>query len=232
MDVARAFTYITEDERWVGKIVIGAVISFFTFLLLPIPLLAGWMVGITRNVMAGVERPLPEWDDFGTLFRDGLAVVVAQFVYTLPFWLLACIAFVATVGLSGLSEVNEDMAAASMLATFGLVGCLALLFLLALLIISPAIVIQYVRTNDFGACFRFGEVVGIARDNVGDILIAALTPFVVSLVLSAFSAIPVIGWCGGPLLSLVLAPYLLAVLGHLYGQIAAKSSGKAADKPV
>jgi len=80
MDVARAFTYITEDERWVGKIVIGAVISFFTFLLLPIPLLAGWMVGITRNVMAGVERPLPEWDDFGTLFRDGLAVVVAPYL--------------------------------------------------------------------------------------------------------------------------------------------------------
>jgi len=232
MDVARAFTYITEDERWVGKIVIGAVISFFTFLLLPIPLLAGWMVGITRNVKAGAERPLPEWDDFGTLFRDGLAVVVAQFVYTLPFWLLACIALVATVGFSGLSEVNEDMAAAGIVATFGLAGCLGLLFLLALLIISPAIVIQYVRTNDFGACFRFGEVVGIARDNVGDILIAALTPFVVSLVLSAFSAIPVIGWCGAPLVSLVVGPYLLAVLGHLYGQIAAKMSDAAVAKPV
>lgn len=231
MDVARAFTYVTEDERWVGKIVIGAVISFFTFLLLPIPLLAGWMVGITRNVMAGVERPLPEWDDFGTLFRDGLAVVAAQFVYTLPFWLLGCIALVATVGLGGLSELNEDVAAAGFLATFGLIGCLALIFLLALLVISPAIVIQYVRTNDFGACFRFGEVVGIARDNVGDILIAALTPFVVSLVLSAFGAIPLIGWCGAPLISLAVGPYLLAVLGHLYGQIAGKISGKAV-KPV
>lgn len=231
MDVARAFTYITEDERWLGKIIIGAVISFFSFLLVPIPLLVGWMVGVTRNVMNGVERPLPEWDDFGTLFRDGLAVFVAQLVYTLPFWLLACIAFFATVGLSGLSQVSEDAAAAAIMATFSLVFCLAIIFMIALLLISPAIVIQYVRTNEFGACFRFGEVVEIVRENVGDILIAALTPFVVSLVLSAFSAIPVIGWCGAPLVSLVLAPYLLAVLGHLYGQIAAKISGKATAKP-
>lgn len=232
MDVARAFTYITEDERWVGKVIIGAVISFFSFLLVPIPLLTGWMVGTARNVMNGVERPLPEWDDFGTLFRDGLAVLVAQLIYTLPFWLLACIAFVVTIGFGRLSEVNEDIAAAGILATFGLVGCLTLLFILVLLVVSPAVVIQYIRTNEFGACFRFSEVINIVRDNLGDILIAALTPFIISLALSAFSAVPVIGWCAGPLLSLVLAPYLLVVLGHLYGQIAAKTSDGTVAKAI
>jgi len=232
MDIAKAFTYITEDERWVGKIGIGALISLLSFLLVPIPLLVGYVVGISRNVMEQADRPLPEWDDFGRLFRDGLSILVAQFVYTLPFWLLTCIAIIATVGFSGLAGVSEDAAALGIISTFGLVSCLGLLFALALFFISPAIVIQYLRTDNLGACFRFGEVIGIARDNVGDILIAALASFVASFIIGSVLGILNIIPCLGQILSLILGvaagPYLAAITGHLYGQIAAKVSGKAA----
>lgn len=232
MDIAKAFTYITEDERWVGKIGIGALISLLSFLLVPIPLLVGYVVGISRNVMEQADRPLPEWDDFGRLFRDGLSILVAQFVYTLPFWLLTCIAIIATVGFSGLAGVSEDAAALGVISTFGLVSCLGLLFALALFFISPAIVIQYLRTDNLGACFRFGEVIGIARDNVGDILIAALASFVASFIIGSVLGILNIIPCLGQILSLILGvaagPYLAAITGHLYGQIAAKVSGKAA----
>lgn len=233
MDIAKAFTYITEDERWVGKIGIGALISLLSFLLVPIPLLVGYVVGISRNVMEQSDRPLPEWDDFGRLFRDGLSILVAQFVYTMPFWLLTCIAIFATVGFTGLSEISEDAAALGIISTFGLVSCLGLLFALALFFISPAIVIQYLRTDNLGACFRFGEVIGIARANVGDILIAALASFAASFVIGSVLGILNIIPCLGQILSLILSvaagPYLAAITGHLYGQIAAKvSGGKAA----
>ena len=36
-----------------------------------------------------------------------------------------------------------------------------------LFFIGPAIVIQYVHTDDFGATFRLGEVFGIALDPKG-----------------------------------------------------------------
>ncbi len=232
MDVAKAFTFVTEDERWMGKIGIGAAISLASFLIVPIPLLVGYLVGITRNVKDGVERPLPEWDDFGKLFMDGLSVIIGQIVYTLPFWVIMCIALVASAGLGGLADVNEDVMAAGFLATWGLVICLSLVFAVALFFLSPAIVIQYVNTNELGAMFRFGEVVAIARENVGDIVIAALASFVASLVISVvlgiFSAIPFIGWCGGPIIGIVVGPYLTAVTGHLYGQIAAKGDSKEA----
>ncbi len=232
MDVAKAFTFVTEDERWMGKIGIGAAVSLASFLIVPIPLLVGYLVGITRNVKDGVERPLPEWDDFGQLFMDGLSVIVGQIVYTLPFWVIMCIALVASVGLGGLADVNEDVMAAGFLATWGLVICLSLVFAVALFFLSPAIVIQYVNTNELGAMFRFGEVVAIARENVGDIVIAALASFaaslVISVVLGIFSAIPFIGWCGGPIIGIVVGPYLTAVTGHLYGQIAAKGDSKEA----
>jgi hypothetical protein len=225
---------VTEDERWLGKIGIGMAISLASFLIIPIPLLVGYLVGITRNVKKGVERPLPEWDDFGQLFKDGLAVIVGQLVYTLPFWIIVCIAIVASLGLGGLAEgnANEDMLAAGFMATWGLVICLSLVFAVALFFLSPALVIQYVRTNELGSMFRISEVVAIARENVGDIVIAALASFVASLVVSVvlglFSAIPFIGWCGGPIIGIAVGPYLTAVTGHLYGQIAAKGSGKEA----
>ncbi len=169
MDIAKAFTFITEDERWVGKIGIGALVSLLSFLIVPIPLLVGYMVGVTRNVMNDAMTPLPEWDDWGQLFTDGLSIIVAQLVYTLPFWLLSCIAGVAIVAMGGLAESNEDIAVAGLVTTFGLVGCLMLVFIVALFFLSPAIIIQYVRTNELGATFRFGEVAAIAKENIGNI---------------------------------------------------------------
>jgi len=72
MDVGKAFSYVFQDKQWIGKIVIGAVLSFFSFLLIPIPLIMGWSVGITRNVMDGLEDPMSAWEDWGKLFSDGL----------------------------------------------------------------------------------------------------------------------------------------------------------------
>ncbi len=226
MDVAKAFGFVTEDERWLGKLGIGALISLLSFLIVPLVLLVGYLVGVTRNVMNVEERPLPEWEDFGALFRDGLAVIVAQIVYTLPFWLLMCIALVATIGFGGMTEATDEAIAAGIMATYGLVICLGLLFAVVLFFLSPAIVIQYVRTNEFGATFRFGEVIGIARDNMGDILITALASFVASLLLNivigVIAIIPCLGWVAAPVLALAGYPWMMVVTGHLYGQIAAK----------
>jgi hypothetical protein len=154
-------------------------------------------------------------------------------VYTLPFWLLICIAFAATIGFGGLSEatqLSEDVATTGIFATWGLIACLTLIFMLAFFFISPAIVIQYVREGDLGACFRFGEVLAIVRDNVSDILIAGLTPFaasfVLSIVLGVINIVPCLGWIVSILLSIAVGPFLTAVTGHLYGQIAGKIGGK------
>ncbi len=230
MDIAKAFTFVTEDERLLTKLGIAVLVSVASFLIVPIPLLVGYMVGVTRNVRDGVKKPLPEWDDFGQLFRDGLSVIAAQLVYTLPFWLIACIAFIATIGFGGLAEASEEAAAAGIIATFGLIGCLTVLFAIALLFISPAIVLQYVNTNELGACFRFSEVIGIARQNMGDILIVFLASFGAGLVLSVVTTVLGIIPCLGPILALIISfaasPYFLFATGHMYGQIAAKISGK------
>lgn len=229
MDIAKAFTYVFDDENWIGKIGIGALISVASVFIIPLFLLIGWMVSITRNVIDGVEHPMPEWSDIGTFFKDGGILFLASLVYTSPFILVVCIAAVSTIGFGSLSEANEEVAIAGLFATFGLVACLGLILGLALFIITPAIVVQYVRTDNLAACFQFGQVFGIVRDNIGDVAITALTPFVanigLSILLATFTAIPVIGWCGGPIISFALLPYIYAISGHMYGQLSLKIDG-------
>lgn len=232
MDIGKSLTYVTEDPRWVSKLLIALVVSFFSFLFFPIFFLLGYAVAITRNVKDGAATPLPEWEDWGKLFMDGLYVFIAQFVYTLPFIILICIATVATGGLGAVADSggNPDAIAALLGTTGILIMCLGFLYVIALVFISPAIIIQYVLTgDDFGACFRFGEVLGIARDSIGDILMVILVTmgvgFAVSIVAGVLAIIPCIGQIAALLIGLVMSPYLTAVSGHLYGQIAAKYVG-------
>lgn len=236
MDFAKAFTFVTEDENWLVKMGIGAAMTFFGWLIFPIFLLVGYVVGVARNAMNQASRPLPNWSDFGLLFRDGVSVVIAQLVYTLPVWIILCISAIAQIGLGGLTGLSEEAAtvgAAGIMATWGLTLCLMFVFILILFFVSPAIIIQYIRTNELGACFRFGEVFGIARDNFGSILLAAIASFVavlvVNMVVGVLAIIPCIGWLIGLAIAILSNPWIAVASGHLYGQMAAMSGkGKVA----
>ena len=72
MDVNKAFTFVFDDERWITKVLIGSVLLFFSFLIVPVFFFAGYMIQIVRTVMDGLEDPLPEWEEWGRLFKDGL----------------------------------------------------------------------------------------------------------------------------------------------------------------
>lgn len=231
MNYGRAFTFLTEDEQWVSKLLIGAVLAFFAFLILPIFLLIGYMVAVTRQVKNHKELPLPDWDNWSDMFRDGIVVWVAQLVYTLPFWLLACIAAFATVGLSFIGGESPDLATAGFATTMIVISCLTIIFAIALFFISPAIIIQYVRHGEFSACFRFGEVLAIARANVVPILVSALAlfavTFLISLMTGVLSFIPCLGTIISLVISALVGPYILIATGNLYGQMARNSTDKA-----
>ncbi len=224
MDIGKALTFITEDDDWIKKIVIGGVFALFSVLFIPIFFLIGYQIAIIRKVMNGEEHPLPEWDDWGQIFMDGLVLWIAQFVYALPVVLLSlCSMF---IWLPAASDSSGDFGAAfSGAAIFGLVvlSCLVFLFAIALAFIVPALYIQYARSGEFGPLFQIREVVAIARENFVDILIVIVVSIAAGFVLGLVTWIPVCGW-------FILAPlgtvWIMAASAHLYGQIAAKTQGK------
>ena len=229
MDFGRAFTFFRDDERWTTKIGIGAAVMLASFILFGIPtiLLIGYQLAVTRQVMEGKDLPLPEWDDWGKLFMDGLYVIIATLVYTLPLWLLFCIGLgVSFLPAIGAGAGNDDLAAALggvAALTWVVMICLFTILGLGLALVVPGIYIQYIRTNEFGALFRIGEVFGIVRENIADILLSLVAVFAANFVLQTVNSL--LFWtCIVPLIIMLAGPVWINIsMGHLYGQIAAKS---------
>jgi hypothetical protein len=216
VDINRALTFVPDDDRWISKLLIGTVILFFSFLIIPMFFFYGYMIQIVRNVMAGEKNPLPEWTDWGKLFKDGLVLFVAGLVYTAPIWLLMCCSFFIP-GMSTGGDVADILLGIGVFAVIAM-SCLIILFIIAYAFIGPAITIQYAREGKLSACFQFGTVIGITRDHIGDILITIILLFGLSFVISLPGIIPIVGW----IFTLLASIYIVFVTGHLYGQIGAK----------
>jgi hypothetical protein len=233
MDIGRAFGYVFEDERWISKLLLGAVITLIP--IFGVLALSGYVVAVARNVLAGRERPLPEWDDLGQNFADGLMVWLANLVYSIPLIILSCLIALPVV-LPLLAGDQEDLVAIlagiSTLLVIG-VGCLITLYGLLLWILAPAIFVQYAVHGSLGATLRFGEVFRFTFDNIGNVIIAQLMVILggivvglaagaVSSAVTLLSFLPVCGWIFGAVIGLLTIPlsvWLALLEGHLYGQV-------------
>jgi hypothetical protein len=215
MDIGKSLTYAFDDDRWVVKLLIGALLMLFSFLIVPAFFVQGYLVKIVRNMMDGVENPLPEWDDWGKLFMDGLYLIIAGIVYTAPIWLIMCCAGLLFLP-AGFTEgdISEMMAITGSIG-FMLLLCLAMIVGVIISLLYPALTIQYAKEDNLAACFRFSEVIGMTRDNLGDVIIALLVLFGVGLVLGLLGIIPIIGW----IIAIFASIYTTVVSGHLFGQI-------------
>ena len=168
--------------------------------------------------MKGEERPLPDWDEFGQLFIDGLIIIVSILVYALPIILISLCG-------SAIGFLTADSGGGW--TTGGIVGnslfgCIALLYGLALAFLTPALFIQYARTGEFGTLFQVGEVVAIARGNLVDILLAIIVIFVANFLLFIIGVISVITICGPLIVFTAGTAWVYYTTAHLYGQIGRK----------
>lgn len=226
MDIGKAYTFIYNDEGWVSKILIAGLCTFFSWLILPLFLLAGYQLLVMKNVADGDTDSLPVWTDIGDMFMDGLKVTVATWIYFLPIIFLSCLGGAISALLSGAAD--PDLAAGVSIM-WGIIGCLMIPISLLLALFVPSIFIQYGRTKDFGALFRFGEVWSITQENLTDIVLVLLAAAGASLVLGLVFGLLIWTICI-PLLIIFLGNAWIAIASsHLYGQIWAKMEGKAVE---
>src|SRR5512135_2961097 len=83
LDFGRSFTFVSEDPEWIKKVLIGGAFTLLSALLVGIPFVLGYFARTLRNVVTGAERPLPEWDDLGGIFNDGLRLAAVYLVYAI-----------------------------------------------------------------------------------------------------------------------------------------------------
>jgi Protein of unknown function (DUF4013) len=175
-DFVRPFAFVFEDARWVTKVLIGGLFQIAAFVLIGIPFLLGYMAQLARNAINGVTTPLPEWDDLGEFFAEGLRLLGVGICYVLPFYALLGMMFVPMIGLSMMHGERDVPPAFG--GAFSCVWCLIMPLSLAYMIWMPAALLFAVVERRFGAAFEFRRIYDFIRNNVGNYLLAIVVTFV------------------------------------------------------
>ena len=202
MQFGKAFTYVFEDDDWIMKTIIAALVS-----LIPIIgqiTVVGWGLEVTRRVIRQEEQVLPDWSDFGGHIVKGIVTWVIGLVYALPIilvWICPVIIIAAVP--------EEDTVVSLVSVCF---GCLTFLYVILLLFVLPAALGNYAAKDEIGAAFRFGEVFGLVRAAPGAYLLTILGALIAGVIISPLGII--LCFVG----VLWTQAYAVLINSHLWGQ--------------
>ena len=222
MEYGKAFTFLTEDEKWLTKLLIGGVLVFAGgFVFLPLFLLYGYSFEILRSVAAGDARPAPEWDRLEDKFKTGLYLFAIRIVYFLPFILvICCFALLAIAAAATASGGSRDTAN----SLGGLVGilyfcviCFGIVYAVIATIVADAATLIYASSGQLNDAFKFRSVISLAQRHIGDLFMALLLTGLAGAV-GGFASLITCG-LGFPFVS----AWLDFAKSHLLGQIFRKS---------
>ncbi|MDZ4770587.1 MAG: DUF4013 domain-containing protein [Chloroflexota bacterium] len=218
MDLVRAFSFPFDDNRWLQKLAILAVIAVVTFLLTPLVVgllgwaaLIGYQVEIVRRWRAGKPVPLPTWDNFGRLMNSGFYPLVALLLYQIPNGIVG-----ATFLL-----LNQNLGAGvvSGVLLFFLTCCMLPIVLIYNAITLPMLALgmgRYVDEPRLGVFLEIGYLLVTLRDNLG---LATLYLVFTAIANAIFTIV------GTVTFGIVPAVLGVLVLGALNGQLAAAILG-------
>ena len=197
---------VGESFEYAKEAVVGKwnqwIMLIIATIILGIPL-AGYSLKVLRG-----DRPAPEVNDWGTLFIDGIKLIIIMLIYMIP----AMIVLFVVVGASALASMSSNPSAA-MAAVGGILFGLLLFFVVALITAIFAIIVEvrFARTGNMGEAFNFSEILGtIGKIGWGPYIIALVVLFVVQMIIAIIvSIIMMIPYLGFIIYICLIAPIML-----------------------
>ena len=193
------------SSNW-GKVLILGIITIASVLIVPVFLLIGYVFRIIKATLAGIDE-LPEFDEIGGMFVDGLKVFVVGIIYSIPVYIIALI-----VGL--LMGSGSAASAASLGPGYVLALLLSNLvtFIISLivgLVAIMAVVNMAYNDGDLGAAFRFSDLLNvIATIGWGKYIVTYIVIAIVGTVGVFIGVLTMFLLIGFILLPLIILPYL------------------------
>jgi len=157
-NLGRAFTFMFEDRAWPGKVILGGVFILLSCVIIGIPFILGYQLEMSRRAYENKEVPLPEWDNMGDKFTQGLIFLIIVIIYWIPgslLFLLPCLG-----------------------------PCFSLVYALIFALIAPYITTKFALTRDFNEAFNFQKIMEFVKANIGDIVIVILISIAMGIVAS------------------------------------------------
>jgi hypothetical protein len=224
-----------DDARWQNKALIGVLLSIGSMLLFPFSLvlalpLCGYGLRLMRRVIQGSEPSLPEWDNWGDLFTDGLKAWVVGFVYTLPILIMTCClygSFFVMIPLMAAADGGPEKAMAlfgsMMLFYIVMFVGIALIILVAVptLYFLTVALTRLATTGSLNSAFELGEVVRLGRKGFPNFALAFIGLYgTLGILYTAMIAIiySIILSCLTPILMGVMMFYFTVLGGALFGK--------------
>lgn len=155
-----ALRYPMNHDDWIMTILIGGVLSLFSFLFVPILIVYGYLLRVIRTSVDGQAEP-PIFEDWGELIVEGFKAAVIGFVYML----IPLIVGAVTVGGSIAAIAGGGRAGAAAGMTGLAVGFLVT-FVLSLVFgyAAAAAVVHFAIEGDISAGFDFDTLRGVMLD--------------------------------------------------------------------
>ncbi len=209
-------SYPFNGDSALGRIIIGGLLGFGSFLIVPAIALMGYLVWVLGGAARGEEEP-PAFENWGDMIVDGLKATAVAIVYGIvPFVLVFLSIFVIAGGTASGSETGMGI-----LGGIGLLGMLVsvvAMFLLYYLI--PAALTNMALEDSFGAAFDFGTIKQVIL--TGDYLVAWLIPFVLAALMNVvvfLLAVTVVGLIVVPFIQFYVQVAAFYMFGVAFGKV-------------
>ena len=188
LDIGKALKFPLDDQNWIVKILIGTVLMIIPIVnFMPI----GYVYNIFKKVLNKEEPSLPEWEGWGDLFIRGLMVFLIMLVYIIVPWIILMIG-------TGLMTAGANNNSGALTGLGGFVMFIGGLLYLIVAILVPFAIAHYAKNNEeFGAIFKFGDIIGNFFKVIGDYLLAIVVMIGILFVLGLIGVIPILGWIIG-----------------------------------
>jgi len=186
IDFARSFTFVGEDPEWPKKVLIGGAFALACAILVGLPFVFGYFSRTLRNVASGTSPALPEWDDLGGIFEEGLRLTAVYVVYTLGVLVVLGVfgaaLLVPVFVASGSGKASDALAAVSALGIVALYGIIMLVSL-AMALYMPAALARAAQRGTVSDGFAWRENLAFITANLANYALA-----LVSYLLAGFLA--------------------------------------------
>jgi len=220
--VSDAVRYPSSDWK---KVIILGVFFILSIIIIGIFFVYGYFLRIIKSTLAGYDE-LPEFDEWGDMFVDGLKVFAVFIVYFIIPMIVIFVGVFTSISAINAGTITDPS------AVFGLIGLTSIIGIILAIIFALFAYIAIANMalyNEIGAAFKFSEILErISMIGWGKYIIWFIVMLIVGLVGGLIAGLlNIIPFIGTIIALLVIYPYLLMIYSRSLALIFASSEENA-----